>query len=378
MATMSADTGGAEPEREIGAIAALLDGHWYDALSELIARSLPPAGGPAHLRRAQRLAVAARRVLDLDAEDFGDIAVGFEAPWARRLAESCFPLEPRDPVRGALGSLVPLYELMLEVLQLRSRRREPLQLVVTAHLIGEYLAQLAWETTLGHAGDPLRMAESVDRAVPGRSGRTTAGSRWGTDDRGCPHSSALRATAKRSLNACNGDTAGYTAYLDRFHSRLGDAFAVCAMNHQTIGAGERPDIGETCANPCAFAVRRPLADRRDLDARVRLALIYIDSPIVALRHHAPVGHFFGVPSVQEISDAWRRTWDKVTLQWPDGSNPLSANLARSPQSGDTADPDEALPGMAALVSAVAGRPVRAGHLVREIGADLRQALAGAE
>lgn len=149
------------------------------------------------------------------------------------------------------------------------------------------------------------------------------------------------------------------------------------MNHQTVGAGERPDIGETCADPCAFAVRHPLADRRDLDARVRLALIYIDSPIVALRHHAPVGHFFGVPSVPEISEAWARTWDKVTLQWPDGSNPLSANLVRPSRPGDPPDPDEALPGMAALVSAVGGRPIRSGRLVQEIGADIRQALAGA-
>ena len=114
---------------------------------------------------------------------------------------------------------------MLEVLEIRALRREPLQVVVTAHLIGEYLQQLAWESTLGHGGDPLLMQQFV------------GGSRWGTDDPACPHSSALRATAKRSLNACNGDTAGYTAYLDRFHSRLGDALGVCALNFATIGAG---------------------------------------------------------------------------------------------------------------------------------------------
>lgn len=50
---------------------------------------------------------------------------------------------------------------MLEVLDLRAQRHEPLQIVVTAHLIGEYLAQLAWESTLGHAGDPLRLGETV-------------------------------------------------------------------------------------------------------------------------------------------------------------------------------------------------------------------------
>lgn len=364
-------------------IGVLLEGHWYDAVSELLSRSVP-ASNPdgtdktAHLTTARRLATAARRILDLDAEDFGEIARGFDAPWAQRLAESCFPLQPREPVRGALGSLVPLYELMLEVLQLRAVRREPLQIVVTAHLIGEYLAQLAWESTLGHGGDPLRMAASVDRLPD-----AVEPSRWGTDDPSCPHTSALRTTAKRSLNACNGDLAGYTAYLDRFHSRLGDALAVCSMNHQAIGAGERPDVGETCVHPCGFAVARPLAERRDLDARVRLALLYVDSPIVALRHHAPVGHFFGVPSVQEISDAWIKTWDKVTTPWRDGSNPLPLTAhppqrhsdGRLPAVGAPED-NEALPGMSALVSAVAGRDISAGHLVRDIGADIRRELGG--
>ena len=104
---------------------------------------------------------------------------------------------------------------------------------------------------------------------------------------------------------------------------------------------------------------------------MRLALLYIDSPIVALRHHAPVGHFFGVPSVQEISEAWLRTWERVSGQWPDGSNPLLT----VPTTGHA--PDEALPGMAALVSAVAGRPIRPGRLVRDIAVDIRTALAGA-
>ena len=33
--------------------------------------------------------------------------------------------------------------------------------MVTAHLIGEYPLQLAWETTLGHGGDPIRLADFV-------------------------------------------------------------------------------------------------------------------------------------------------------------------------------------------------------------------------
>lgn len=334
------------------AVRALLDGHWYDALAALLHDHPPKGPNAKKARKAYALATAAKRVLDLDAEDFGTIAKGFTAPWAHRLEQSCFPLEPRDRERGALRSLVPLYELMLEVTQLRALRHEPLQVVVTAHLIGEYLCQLAWEPVLGHGGDPLKMGRTV-------------GERWGTDDPACPHNSAMRATAKRSLNACNGDVAGYTAYLDKFHSRLGDTLAVCAMNHATIGAGERPDVGETCPNPCRWATAGSMAVRRDLDARVRLALLYEDSPIVALRHHAPVGHFFGVPSVQEISEAWLRTWERLSQPWNDGENPLLTAAVPG-----AAPPDEALPGMSALVSTVAGRTIGPGRVIRSIGDEI--------
>ena len=356
---------GEVPATEPAMVSMLVRGHWYGALVSLVDQSLAAqqdrtgraaaaiSGTPETLLQVRALATAARRVLDLDAEDFATIAREFSAPWSVRLAACSFPLMPRDPVRGALGSLIPLYELMLEVLEIRALREEPLQIVVTAHLIGEYFAQLAWQSVLGHAGDPQQLVVSV------------AGSRWGSNDPLCPHSTALRTAAKRALNATQGDTAGYTAYLDRFHSRQGDALAVCAMNHATIGPGERPDVGDTCPNPCGFALRPSLAARRDLDARVRLALLYVDSPIVALRHHAPVGHFFGVPSVQEISDAWVRTWERVSQPWPDGDNPL---LVRGRQ--DRSAPDEALPGMSALVSAVAGQPMGPGHLIRDIGADI--------
>jgi hypothetical protein len=324
----------------------LLRGHWYDAV---VAVLHDHGSADPRLQHAERLAVAAKRILDLDAEDFGPIGGEFTEDWARSLEQASFPLQPRDPQRGALASLAGLYELMLEVLELRARRHEPLQVVVTAHLLGEYLPQLAWETRLGHGGDPLRMRESV-------------GERWGTASTDCPHSSTARATAKRALNACDGDVVGYTAYLDKFHSRLGNALAVCAMNHETVKAGERPDVGTTCPTPCEWAVQGSLEERRDLDARVRLALIYQDSAIVALRHHAPVGHFFGVPSNSEIAEAWLATWERLNTPWPDGSNPL-----HRPAPDDRCEPTEALPGMSRLVSAVAGRPIGPGRIIRTIG-----------
>jgi hypothetical protein len=337
----------------------LVQGHWYDAVSVLLERSLRDPNAPPQTARVQALATAARRVLDLDAGDFANIASGFSDSWIVRLADCSFPLKPRDANRGALGSLVPLYQLMLEVMELRALRKESMQIVVTAHLISEYLVQLAWESTLGHGGDPEQLEVLV------------AGSRWGTDDPLCPHSPAQRSTAKRILSACRGDQAGYNAYLDRFHSRQGEALSVCAMNHATIGVGQRPDVGVTCPNPCRFVTDMPLDARRDLDGRVRLALLFVQSPIVALRHHAPVGHFFGVPSTQEIADAWELTWEKVNVAWPDGDNPL--HLIDHMSMGAL---HETLPGMSTLVSAVAGRTIGPGYLIRDIAKDLTRTLDG--
>ncbi len=346
---------------DAGALRPLLEGHWYDAIAAVL--TAEAVKGPEHprLTRARDIATAAKRVLDLDAEDFGQIADSFpRQEWKAELLDACFPAEPRGRDRGALRSLVPLYELMLEVLDIRAQRHEPLQVVVTAHLIGEYLPQLAWESTLGHAGDPLYLGETV-------------GERWGSDDPACPHSSALRATARRALFACTGDAAGYQAYLDRFHSRQGAALAICAMNHDVTEPGQRPDVGETCPNPCGWALRGSRESRRELDARVRLAVIYGNSPIVALRHHAPVGHFFGVPSTSEISHAWVATWTRLATDWPDGGNPLRAGGVRG-----APDPTEALPGMSALVSAVAGRTIGPGRLIRDMGATIAAEGAGPE
>lgn len=343
---------------DLTAVRDLLAAHWYDAAAATLDRLVPQLGASAELVYAGRLARVARRALDLDAEDFATLSRDFQTSWAGRLASAAFPIEPRDVERGALGSMVGLFELMLEVIDLRAVRDEPLQVVLTAHLIGEYLPQLAWESTLGHGGDPLQLVPQV------------RGSRWGSDDPGCPHTANLRSTARRTLNACSGDVAGYTAYLDRFHSRQGHALSVCALNHETTGVGDRPDVGPSCSQPCDFALRGSLEQRRSLDARVRLALIYLESPLVALRHHAPAGHFFAVPSPSEISTAWLETWARLTRAWPDGANPLL-----DPDRAVLVPTDEVLPGLASVVSVVAGRPIGPGRVIRDISDELMQVLA---
>lgn len=332
----------------------LNEAFWFDALAAMLEDRIRQGDGDPDTERAARLARLGQRVMALDAEDFFELATRFKSySWAPDLAACGFPIEPRSRQRGALSTLVPLYQLMLEALDLRRDRNEPQGQVVVAYLIGEYLCQLAWEQRLGHAGDPALIAGNV-------------GERWGTADPACPHPSAIRATARRALTATTGDIAGFTTYLNRFHSRLGDALAVCAMNHRTTRIGDRPEVGPTCPDPCRWAVQGRLADRVDLDARCRLALMYVDSPLVALRHYAPVGHFFGVPSQPEITDAWNLTWASLTEQWPDRGNPLSGR--------DTGREQEALPGLSMLVSTVAGRRIEAGSLLHRIRDDIDQHL----
>ena len=87
--------------------APLLNGHWYDALAAILDTELRAGHATPSRQLALRLAVAAKRVLDLDAEDYWPISREFpQRHWAEELGAACFPLEPRSPERGALGSLV--------------------------------------------------------------------------------------------------------------------------------------------------------------------------------------------------------------------------------------------------------------------------------
>ena len=336
---------------DLDQIAALCESGWYDTADSMLRMAHASESDNPHVVQAAGVMAVARRVLALDAEDFEDIGEALPADLRSRLVDSGFPHHPRAAERGALGDLIPLYELMLEVLDIRMRREEPQQVVVTCHILGEYLAQLAWQPVLGDGGDPP--------TLPGKVGQ-----KWGGDGQGCAHTSAMNATARRSMHAAQGDEEGYTSYLDKFHSRLGEALGVCAMNHATIDAGERPDVGITCPDPCRWVLAGTWEERRALDARVRLARIFQESGLVALRHHAPVGHFFGVPSGSEIGNAWVMTWNKLNEQWADGSNPM---LDPSAPGYDVDASDGALPGFARMVSVIAARPIRAGHLLRDLG-----------
>lgn len=278
----------------------------------------------------RQLCTFGQRLLDLDAEDFGEDG-GVPSSLTRRALACRMPQSPREHAGGALESLVPAYALLLEVVSVRWRRREMAAVVATVHIMSEYLPLLAWESVLGHAGDPLRM----DAAVGG------PGSRFGdqTRDAVCPHNSAER-SAGAGLRRAGRSDGSWRGYLDRQHSNVAHALAVCAAE---------------CRHPCSVMTRLAPADAELLERRSTLALAFTDSPIVRLRHSAPVGHGFGVPSPGEVAEAWTRTRQRL---------------------GQPARPEDGfvLPGLASFVSSLAPRPFGPDTLLHDTASAVASAL----
>jgi hypothetical protein len=303
--------------------------------------------------QVQQVCAFGQRLVDLDAEDFGAVdaapgantdtsvaeRVGGDAvpPDLRRRALACrMPQAPDERHRGALGSLLPAYALLLEVIEAHWRRRATVALVAAVHIASEYAPLLAWEPVLGHAADPLRLGASV----------AGSGSAWGDfDDPACPHTRAEKSAARHALRVGREAPAGWRSYLDRQHSNTAHALAVCAAE---------------CQRPCTVVTRLSKEDERRVAEGCRLALAFIDSPLVRLRHSAPVGHGFGVPSPGEVSQAWRHSREQL------------GRLDRRVLTDDGFP----LPGLPALFGALAGTAVRPDTLLADAAAAVVAALTG--
>ncbi len=343
-------------ETALDALVALAERYSFADVAALVARG--SAGEKLTTRdvaQLQQLCAFGQRLIDLDAEDFGqtDAASGSNVEYGfagrvqgdsvpkkllERALECRMPQSAREKHRGALGSLRPAYRLLLEVVKARFARRETMLVVATVHIASEYAPLLAWEQALGHAGDPAR----VGAAVEGQ------GSVWGEfEDRDCPHTKPEKSAAKRILTVSMENATGWRSYLDRQHSNVSHAFAVCAAG---------------CRRPCSVYTRLSPAHAQAVTYGSKLALALNDSAIVRLRHSAPVGHGFGVPSEAEVLEAWGRTRE---------------SLARIEPAIDD-DDGYPLPGFSALVTGLAGEPMAASTLLADtasaITALLREAL----
>ncbi|WP_395990490.1 hypothetical protein [Actinomadura sp. 9N215] len=276
----------------------------------------------------ESLCAFGQRVLDLDAEDFGVPEDAGEVPpdLLGRASASRMPQTPRERPRGALASLRPTYSLLLEVIAIRWHRREMSALLAAAHVAARHLPFLAWEPVLGHAGDPALIAASV-------AGER---SRFGVPiepeaPRVCDHTRPERAACERALRVSREPGPGWRAYLDRQHSQVAAALGDCAAR---------------CRTPCTVMTRLDDPVRADLIDRCKLAADFTDGALVGLRHAAPVGHGFGVPSPEEVQNAWRRTRTSVRR------HPLGQRAFAG-----TDDDPYPLPGLPALFSAIAAAPI---------------------
>ncbi|TMR93375.1 hypothetical protein [Nonomuraea basaltis] len=269
-----------------------------------------------------------QRLLSLDAEDFAAEAKDVPAELRRRARACHMPQTPREQPRGALESLRPAYGLLLEVIAVRWHRRELSPMIAAVHIASEYLPLLAFEPQLGHAGDPARWP----------AGLSATGSRFGViGDRECDHTKSEQSATNRTLRVSLEPGEGWRAYFDRQHSQVAGALAVCVA---------------TCRNPCTAMDWIAPEPRADLQLRARTALTFADTPLVRLRHAAPVGHGFGVPSPEEVLDAWERS-----------RAALDKNAVGAAAQKDDGFP---LPGLPALFSAIAAAPIEPATLLNGV------------
>jgi hypothetical protein len=305
------------------------------------------------LARAQQLCAYGQRLFDLDAEDLGnpDAAVGAntDTTFADLIGDELVPeylvrrgelchirRQSQEHYDDALHSLRPVYRLLLELIEVRWQRHETLSLLASAHIAAEYAPLLAWEPVLGHAGDPVRLAR--DAAFVGPA------SRWGhADDPLCPHSRTEQSAAARAIRVAQEPPSGWQSYLDRQHSWVARALGTCAAD---------------CPTPCTVMTSHR---DRDIAERCRLARALAGSALVRLRHRAPVGHGFGVPSRLEVAEAWHRTREAIGARGGLGQAAL-------------AEDDYPLPGLPSLFSVIAGTPLTPDTLLQDTRDEIVHAL----
>jgi hypothetical protein len=321
---------------------------WRYAFGDLAALCEAGAAGlrPDVAAEVRLLCSFGQRLIDLDAEDFGvpevtgDPVVDVHQVPDRlleRARASRMPQSAKERTRGALETLRPAYALLLEVIEARWRRREMAPLVAAVHIASEYLPLLAWEPVLGHAGDPALLPAAVGGP----------GSRFGVipepgRPRDCDLTRPEQSAAERALRVAGEPGPGWRAYLDRQHSTLASAIGRCAAS---------------CRNPCDVITRLPPDVLEALIARCRLAKEFSDGALVRLRHAAPVGHGFGVPSPEEVEEAWSRTRGSL------GNQPLGRAVA-APSTV------YCLPGLPEVFAAVAGHPILPDTLLRDVAAHI--------
>jgi hypothetical protein len=261
---------------------------------------------PENHAKIRNLARLGEAVINVDTHDFESWCQDSLIPQHIRddLALRTWPMTAQEEANGALDSLIPTFELLLEVFEVRILKGDISMGLSIIHLMTEYLPLLGWEQELGHAGNPKQLAEYL----------TQPNSMWRSDE--CPLNRQQRKAFETVITA-NDSQKNCSIYLRDNHSRVAASLSICAgvPNPSSEVSGQR-----TCRTPCA--IRK---GNRDLAWSMVLVRRLKDSSLLTLRHDAPVGHFFSVPQEPEILASWEATWQGLLAdrdEAPAAQNPL--------------------------------------------------------
>jgi hypothetical protein len=250
----------------------------------------------------RQVCIVGMDVMQLDAEEFGRHATTCSAlphGLANDLNKCSWPNRMQERDSNALDDLAPTYCLLLELVDIKLRRRDWNDVLALIHLMSEYLGLLVWQSTLSHGGRPNLLASRFSLQVS----RPRTREQCALDD----NEYRLMETLQSPLITDN----DLRKYLHGQHSRVSEMLVTCGGAPGGVNAGTKG----ACRRPCSV-VTGPAddlaeSDRRSLALRSTLARIFAQSDLVTMRHTSPVGHFFAVPGANDISSAWRTTRMKL-------------------------------------------------------------------
>lgn len=231
------------------------------------------------------------RVVQVDGEDFVLVDDWLDVPIDAQglLRAASLPHVPDAPDRGVLRTMLPMFRLLMELIDVAYERDDIEAVLKYLHLIAEYAALLAWERVVASPGEPDVIATRLSWAPTWQdAGRT----------RKCPRSDAAGSVARTAPVALTGPRE-WNKYLNQSLSRVSLLLGSCGASHQGLGGAR------LCAEPCAVAPAGHGSE--DLAWRLHSVHRFATSAVISLRHPSPLGHGFRLPDKQELDDAWDTT-----------------------------------------------------------------------
>jgi hypothetical protein len=236
------------------------------------------------------------RVIQVDGEDFVHADDWLDVPPnAQELLRACsLPHLPDDPDRGVLTSMLPMFRLLLELIDVAYEKDDIDAVLKYLHLIAEYAPLLVWEQIEDRLGEPTVITARLALTPTWDDAKRRAP---------CPRGDAARAIADTAPQATD-NRQQWDRYLNEALSRVSILLQACGTSRA------RQHHHRLCREPCAMAPNGPGVE--DLAYRLWSARVFARSRVVNLRHPSPLGHGFRLPDKAQVDIAWEDTITTLT------------------------------------------------------------------